>query len=239
MRAILFDFGGTLDFPRHWLDRFLAHYRAAGITLTRAQLDPAFEAATHHAYASSASLRDYGLAKLIPLLVRFQIAFLAESDAIADLKLATESVVAELTRRISDSFIAESMVGLERSRALLSRLKPQLAIGVVSNFYGNLELVLKEAGFEGIVSAIADSGRLGVYKPEPAIFRTALSMLGVSGRETVMVGDSLDKDCAPARGLGMRTIWLCHEPGPGASTESADFTITSLDELELLLCRIV
>jgi FMN phosphatase YigB (HAD superfamily) len=227
MRAILFDFGGTLDFPRHWLDRFLAHYRAAGITLTRAQLDPAFEAATRHAYASSASLRDYGLAKLIPLLVRFQIAFLVESDAIADLKLATESLVAEMTRRISDSFITESMVGLERSRALLS------------HFYGNLELVLKEAGFEGIVSAIADSGRLGVYKPEPAIFRTALSMLGVSGRETVMVGDSLDKDCAPARGLGMRTIWLCHEPGPGASTESADFTITSLDELELLLCRIV
>jgi hypothetical protein len=38
--ALLFDFGGTLDGPAHWLDRFLASYRNAGIDISRADLDP-------------------------------------------------------------------------------------------------------------------------------------------------------------------------------------------------------
>ena len=44
--ALFFDFGGTLDGPLHWLDRFLVQYRAAGANLSREQLDRAFEHAT-------------------------------------------------------------------------------------------------------------------------------------------------------------------------------------------------
>jgi hypothetical protein len=41
-RAILFDFGGTLDGPSHWHDRFLARYRASGLGLSRDELDSAY-----------------------------------------------------------------------------------------------------------------------------------------------------------------------------------------------------
>src|ERR1700760_3016859 len=73
MRAILFDFGGTLDYPRHWLDRLLTHYLAAGVILTRDELDRAFDAATQTAYRAAPALREYGLAELVFYLVGLQL----------------------------------------------------------------------------------------------------------------------------------------------------------------------
>ncbi len=61
IRAILFDFGGTLDQPVHWLDRFLALYRACDIEIDRDQLEPAFTAATKAAYCATATMRHVGL----------------------------------------------------------------------------------------------------------------------------------------------------------------------------------
>ncbi len=245
MRAVLFDFGGTLDWPRHWLDRFLTHYHDAGLRLTRAELDPAFDFATRTAYRSSAALRNHGLAELIPFLVNHQLEYLRDVESRQAprfaARLGTDSAMRELTRRISGAFVEESLVGLARSRAVLATLRPKLQIGVVSNFYGNLERILHDAGFTPLVAAIADSGRLALYKPDPGIYWAALATLAVPATDAIMVGDSLDKDCAPARALGMRTVWLRHQDAPPADDQArshADFTIASLDELNDLLCRI-
>src|SRR5260370_19677660 len=78
MRAILFDFGGTLDGPSHWLDRFLAHYCASGLSLSRDELDSAYAYATRRAYDDSERLREYGLARLVPYLVGAQFDWLLE-----------------------------------------------------------------------------------------------------------------------------------------------------------------
>jgi HAD superfamily hydrolase (TIGR01549 family) len=243
MRAILFDFGGTLDSPRHWLDRFLAYYRAAGYQLSRSELDRAFDAATRIAYRSAAQLREYRLGELIPYLVGLQLVFLRDQDGVSatrsKIDLNDPAVVRSLTDRISGSFIRESQAGLAHSRTVLAALAGRFRLGVVSNFYGNLDYILKEAGFDGIISTIADSGRLGIYKPDLRIYEAALSAMGVDAREALMVGDSLDKDCAPARRLGMRTAWLRHREA--LSPEDllpADFTISALDELKDVICRI-
>jgi HAD superfamily hydrolase (TIGR01549 family) len=245
MRAVLFDFGGTLDFPRHWLDRFYIHYHDAGVPLTRSQLDQAFSAATRAAYRSAALLRNHRLIDLIRWLVRRQLECLRHLES-----SRKPSVVAPLhpgfaretlVDRISEAFIQESMAGLAHSREILATLAVRFKIGVVSNFYGNLERILEDAGFAPIVAAIADSGCLGIYKPDPEIYRTVLGMLAVAPAVTTMVGDSLDKDCAPARELGMRTVWLRHREASlenARAQDHADFTITALEELNQLLCRI-
>ena len=243
MRAILFDFGGTLDYPRHWLDRFLAHYQAAGFQLGRGELDLAFDAATRIAYRSTTQLREYRLGELIPYLVGLQLAFLRDhnrtSSTRSDIDLDNPAVLRDLTDRVSASFIEESQAGLAHSRAVLATLADRFRLGVVSNFYGNLDYILREAGFDGIVSTIADSGLLQIYKPDLRIYEAALSAMGIDAREALMVGDSLDKDCAPARRLGMRTAWLRHrEAKPPEEGPAADFTITELDELKEVICRI-
>ncbi|MBV8055587.1 MAG: HAD family hydrolase [Deltaproteobacteria bacterium] len=239
MRAILFDFGGTLDFPRHWLDRFVAHYQMAGIDIERAELDLAFSATTQKAYACSEMLRDYSLLQLVGFLVELQFENLGMCDAAAPRRLSAEACsgcgINELKMRIRDAFMAESAVGFAMSRPLLNSFARHLKIGVVSNFYGNLDRVITEADLAPSITVIADSGRLGFYKPDPRIFAASLAQLGVHPREAVMVGDSITKDCAPARAMGMATVWLRHREFSGreaAPSNTADFTIDSLEELK-------
>ena len=230
MRVILFDFGGTLDFPRHWLDRFLVHYRAAGIDIERPELDIAFSAATRTAYTCVTRLRNYSLCELVDFLLDLQF----EHLQLQGMAVPSWSGASELKQQIRERFVAESAEGLARSRLLLASLAPHLKIGVVSNFYGNLDRVIAEADLAQMIAVTADSGLLGFHKPDSRIFLAPLAHLGVQPRETVMVGDSLRKDCAPARALGMKTIWLHYrEPNvrTATSSDSADFTIESLEEL--------
>ena len=237
MRAILFDFGGTLDYPRHWLDRFLLHYRAAGVAISRSELDRAFEAATRIAYQNSSALRGYGLSQLIDYLVGLQIEELSRrglgtlSQMLADLDWAARE---RLVRGIREGFVAESRDGLARSSKLLSRWSQDFKLGVVSNFYGNLDSILAEVGIAPLFHAVADSCRVGIFKPDPGIFRAALEQLDAC--DVLMVGDSLDKDCAPARRLGLKTAWLRHDgaPLPANAHEAPDFTIQALEELNEL-----
>lgn len=243
MRAVLFDFGGTLDYPRHWLDRFVAHYHAAGLSITRRELDPAFDAATHAAYRSADALRNCGMTELLAFLVTRQLEFLRDGEIAGTARIArelgSEAIRREFVRRIGDAFVAESREGLAYSRAVLAALGPRLKLGVVSNFYGNLERILRDAGLLALFAAVADSGQLGIYKPDPAIYRAALAMLGVAASDAIMVGDSLTKDCAPAHGLGMRTVWLRHQGARPADDQArchADFTIRRLEEFNDQLC---
>jgi putative hydrolase of the HAD superfamily len=234
----LFDFGGTLDFPRHWLDRFVTHYQAAGVDIKRAELESAFSIATRKAYVCSSMLRDYSLLQLVGFLVDLQFENLGVRGATASHRLLPEACsdrsIKELKSQICDSFVAESEAGLAISRPLLRLFARRLKIGVVSNFYGNLDRVLAEVGLAHSISMIADSGRLGFYKPDLRIFALSLAQLGVRPHEAVMVGDSLTKDCAPARAIGMATAWLRHREFSGyeAAPSSVDFTIDGLEELK-------
>lgn len=237
MRALLFDFGGTLDYPRHWLDRFLAHYREAGIAIERAELDPAFDAATRTAYRAGIRLRECGMAELVAYLVGLQFDHL-RAHGPSGIRGALSHEAHDkhglgMGGRITRAFVAESREGLAYSRRVLAELAPRFRLGLVSNFYGNLDRIVVESELSRYISAITDSGRLGVYKPDPAIFAAALDQIGSRPDETAVIGDSLGKDCAPARRLGMRTVWLRHREFAHLSCDGlADFTIDSLAELK-------
>ena len=234
MRAILFDFGGTLDFPRHWLDRFIAHYQAAGADVQRPVFDRAFTRATRKAYASNATLRSYSLSQLVEFLVELQLEDLRADSGFHPREATRTQSIRELVTRIRDSFVAESAFGFAMARPLLSFLARSFKIAVVSNFYGNLERVVAEAGFAPSITLTADSGLLGCYKPDPRIFTISISKLGVEPQDVVIVGDSIAKDCAPARELGMKTVWLRHHELNGlvAPSELVDFTIDYLEQLK-------
>lgn len=104
-------------------------------------------------------------------------------------------------------------------------------MGIVSNFYGNLDRILEEAKLDRYFAAVADSSRVGIFKPEPGIFETALKKIQCAPESAAMIGDSLAKDCAPARKLGMRTVWLRTAAQSGDDASAADITIRSIDEV--------
>jgi FMN phosphatase YigB (HAD superfamily) len=233
--AILFDFGGTLDYPDHWLDRFLRHYRAAGLRLDRATLDGAFTAATGRAYRSPDLMREFRLEATIHYLAELQLQELAASDGYA--AGAIDAIGRErLAAAVSRSFAEESRSGLAASCDLLGRLSDRYKLGVVSNFYGNLDRILDEAGMLPLFDFVGDSSCLGSFKPDPGMFHAAVRELQAKPHQILMTGDSLDKDCAPAQALGMRTAWLRHRSAPLEPRLAgyADFTIGALAELEHL-----
>jgi putative hydrolase of the HAD superfamily len=151
--------------------------------------------------------------------------------------MRSDSIVRELTARIRGGFVAESAQGFAYSRPLLASLAERFKIAVVSNFYGNLGRVLSEARLASSVQVVTDSSQVGFYKPDARIFATTLANLGVAPHQALMVGDSIDKDCAPAHAMGLTTVWLRHREFQARSAgamDPIDFTIDRLEELNNL-----
>ena len=136
-----------------------------------------------------------------------------------------------LVEAVTNSFVRETAAGMSHSRDIVAPLKSRFKLGVVSNFYGNLDRVLEEAKLDRLFTAVADSSRIGIFKPDSGIFEAALKKIQCAPESVAMIGDSLGKDCAPARKLGMRTVWLRTEPRDGEDSVAADVTIRSIDEV--------
>ena len=152
--SLLFDFGGTLDGPAHWLDRFLSSYRAAAIEMTRAELDPAFDDATRIGYGATRVVTRFGLTDLVRFLVGHQFEYLRKSGPVALRTKLDESGAAgrhRLVEGVTNSFVRETVAGLAHSREVVGALKSRFKLGIVSNFYGNLDKILAEAKLESIL----------------------------------------------------------------------------------------
>jgi HAD superfamily hydrolase (TIGR01509 family) len=232
--ALLFDFGGTLDGSTHWLDRFLASYRAAEIEISRDGLDPAFDHATRIAYGATRVVGRFELTDLVRFLVGHQFEYLRQSGPEPLRKRLSDCGAAgrhRIVEQVTNSFVRETVAGLAHSRDVLAPLKARFKLGIVSNFYGNLDRILAEAKLDRFFSAVVDSSRVGIFKPDPGIFEAALKKLQSAPASVAMIGDSLAKDCALARKLGMRTVWLCTDARPIEDSSIADVTIRSIDEV--------
>jgi HAD superfamily hydrolase (TIGR01509 family) len=81
-------------------------------------------------------------------------------------------------------------------------------VGILSNSEGKLAELVDEIGWRAPFAVIVDSGKLGVAKPERAIFEHAARALGVTPAEVVHIGDSRTADVDGGRAAGMRTIWF-------------------------------
>ena len=188
----------------------MRHYHAAGMRVTRAELDVAYSHATNTAYQAGDEIHRHSLRELVKLLVAHQFDHLHRHgpDSIREHLVGLGEERHDLADRIASGFAEESAEGLARSRVLLKELSHDFKLGVVSNFYGNLQVVLFEAGIRELIQVAIDSKHMRVFKPDERIFAAALKVLDLPHNQVAMVGDSLHKDCAPARKLGMRSIWL-------------------------------
>ena len=93
--------------------------------------------------------------------------------------------------------------------ALMAAVKRHARIGIVSNnVLEEQQEKLSVCRLDQFVDELVVSGEVGVSKPDPMIFETALDRLGVTAAETVMVGDSWIADVEGARAVGMRVIWF-------------------------------
>lgn len=89
--------------------------------------------------------------------------------------------------------------------------------------------------FEQVIS----SSEVGFEKPDQAIFQKALELTASQANESMMVGDRLDNDIAPAKAIGMKTVWLKRGLAQYQSAELgngiADYQIDALSDILTIL----
>lgn len=209
-KAILFDFGGTLDADGvAWKERFRAYYGAEGVELA----DEIFD---RHFYDA-----DDPLVGRIPPTLGFD-------ETVARLAANFESGLDESDpargERVAARFTQEARDILARNVETLSALSERYQLGIVSNFYGNLRAVCGDTGIGCCFSVIVDSQEAGIEKPDRRIFEIALDQLDLSPAECLYVGDSLRRDRTGARNAGIPFVWLA-PPGASEATEPIDHPV--------------
>ena len=97
---------------------------------------------------------------------------------------------------------------------------------------------LPGAGLRDHFDLLIISEQVGVAKPDARIFDYALAQAGNPPRSRVlMVGDTAESDIRGGVNAGLATCWLnAHQRELPADLEP-DWTVTSLSELEQLLCK--
>ena len=83
--------------------------------------------------------------------------------------------------------------------------------------------------------AVLISGEVGIAKPDPRIFRQALSRLNAAPGQSVFVGDSMEHDIAGARNAGMMTVYIRKEEAEDPDDALCDLVVSDLRELSDLV----
>ncbi|HEX4046186.1 MAG TPA: HAD family hydrolase [Elusimicrobiota bacterium] len=220
MKSVLFDYGGTLDSDgTTWLERFYPIYKENGVVCERARFERAFYD-SDDALPGRFALAGLNLEQTLRLQVRCVL------DALAPER-------ADLAQKIAGRFAEDSRRQFRALKPVLDRLAGRYRLGVVSNFYGNLDGILRAEGLRAHFAVVADSGVLGVTKPDPEIFLHAASALETRPEDCVMVGDSVPRDITGAAAAGMKKALVCAaERAPAAGQ---DWTVRTVAELEAVL----
>jgi HAD superfamily hydrolase (TIGR01509 family) len=223
IETLLFDFGGTLDADGEaWKDRFYGLCRAEGLDMTADMFARAYYAA------------DDPLVGALPITAGLtQTVGALASNLEAELGWGGS----DRGRSIASRFLSDMSAIIDRNRPVLEALRERYRLGVVSNFYGNLEAVCRSSGLAPLFGVMTDSRRVGVEKPDPAIFRAALDALHAAPETTLFVGDSLPRDCEGAQRAGMGFIWIAPADvqAAAAHTNASQSVLAAITELPDLI----
>ena len=117
----------------------------------------------------------------------------------------------------------------------LHRLKRCYRLGIIANQLPGVFNRLEQWGILRYFSVIVTSDGLGAAKPDLQIFRAALQQAGCPAHRCVMIGDRLDNDIAPAKSLGMKTVWVrqgfAAYSTPRNASEQADAVVDGIEQV--------
>lgn len=202
IKGIIFDYGGTIDTNGiHWGEVIAGQYARAGIALER----DIYRDAYVHGERTLARLPIIKPVDTFHTLLRKKIALQFEY-----LKEHSEpsQFTSEKADEITGSCYNKVLETLATSRTIVEQLSAQYPLVLVTNFYGNMPVVLQEFGLDSCFGSIIESSVVGIRKPDPALFALGVDALKLQADEVVVIGDSYRKDIYPSATLGCKTVWL-------------------------------
>ncbi len=216
IRALIFDFGGTLDGNGiHWLERTYQFIHKHHPEITRDEFDIADRAAvTEFALGETNPNWSYQEGSMLPKDVVATDSYAAQcslretAEAIATGVFDRLNLSENLKNQYVEWFCNGAAKCLNENRLWLKSLKNNYKLGVISNNFGNTHGWCDEYDLSTLLDVIIDSTVLGVAKPDPRIFEAALAELNVSSQEAIYIGDSYKADMVGAKNVGMWTAWM-------------------------------
>jgi putative hydrolase of the HAD superfamily len=149
---------------------------------------------------------------------------LIDSFIFFDLIYTTEKI-----DEIADAYIQELPFDnhlFEGAVEILDYLILKYKLHIITNGFEEVQhKKLKNSGIDHYFSTVTTSEEVGVKKPNPKVFLTALNKANSLPTQSVMIGDSLEADILGANNIGMQTIFYNYR------NESISKKIKSIDSL--------
>lgn len=230
IKGIIFDYGGTIDTNGiHWGEFIEAEYHKAGTGISKELFREAYVYAERALAKSPIISPKDTFHTLLEKKTALQAEYLAQQNA---------PITLEQREAITEGCYKKVLDTLTTTRAIVEKLASEYPMVLVTNFYGNMPVVLQEFSLNNTFQEIVESSVVGLRKPDPALFALGVKALGLQPQEIIVVGDSYRKDIHPARTLGCKAVWLkniCWEEEPIVEGCEPTAIISSLEEFPALI----
>lgn len=226
IKGIIFDYGGTLDTGGdHWSEVIWAAWQQAGVAADKAEFREVYVYAERELARTLHILPHHNFHDLLYIKMQIELQRLTEMGHFAP------EEVDGMAKKIAGICYASARASVDKAKPVLEALSKKYPMVLVSNFYGNVETVLKDFGVDKYFKKVIESAVVGVRKPDPKIFTLGVEALGLKPEEVLVFGDSYSKDIIPAEKAGCQAMWL---KGKGWTKEEDETLhpniISSLDE---------
>ncbi|AIR04804.1 MULTISPECIES: pyrimidine 5'-nucleotidase [Cedecea] len=137
------------------------------------------------------------------------------------------------------SAMAEICSPLPGAVSLLNALKGKAKLGIITNGFTALQQIrLERTGLRDYFDLLVISEQVGVAKPDRRIFDYTFEQMNQPSRDRVlMVGDTAESDILGGINAGIATCWLNAHGRTAPEGIEPTWQVTSLSELEQLLCK--
>ena len=112
---------------------------------------------------------------------------------------------------LSESYIDELPVDnhlFDGAIEILAYLHEKYSLHIITNGFQEVQqLKLINSGILSYFKTITSSEEVGLKKPNPVIFKTALEKAKVITEKSIMIGDSFEADILGAEAIGMKTLF--------------------------------
>lgn len=201
VKGIIFDYGGTLDSRGvHWSEILWQGYMQACVPIDKETFRNAYVEGERALARERIILPQDNFLDLLRKKVELEISFLPT--------MPTDMTRATWIDQIASYCDNAARSCINEARPVLEKLHDCYPMMLVSNFYGNIDEVLRDYGIRHLFKGIIESAVVGIRKPNPTLFRLGVDALEMKPADVLVVGDSLRKDIEPAEQLGCHTLWL-------------------------------
>ena len=230
IKGIIFDYGGTIDSRGiHWSEVIWDGYRAAQVPVTKEQFRDSYVVAERELARVRHILPNDNFYDLLLKKMRIELQDLAQKGLV-------EGDIEPMALQVAQYCYDAARSSIEEARPVLELLSQHYPMMLVSNFYGNVDSVLRDFDLRRYFRGVIESAVVGVRKPNPVIFKLGVDVLELPADEVLVIGDSLKKDIIPAESLGCQVLWLKGKGWtPDEDAQTHPCTIKTLAEIPAIL----